>query len=52
MARGWHPAYGASAAMFALTLLGAGLGSWLYVLQLAHVRALTAPDVVAAKQFQ
>ncbi|MSR20340.1 MAG: VanZ family protein [Gemmatimonadetes bacterium] len=42
LARGWHPEYRASATMFALTLLGAGLGGWLYILQLAHVRALTA----------
>lgn len=40
IARGWHRAYGASASMFALTLLGAALGGWLYVLQLAHVRVL------------
>lgn len=40
VARGWHRAYGASATMFALTLAGAVLGGWLYVLQLAHVRAL------------
>lgn len=40
IARGWHPDYGASAVMFALTLLGAGLGGWVYSLQLAHVRAL------------
>jgi VanZ family protein len=41
LARGWHPEYAASATMFTLTLLGAGLGGWLYLLQLAHVRALT-----------
>lgn len=43
VARGWHPGYGASALMFALTLIAAGLGGWLYVLQLTHVRALVAP---------
>jgi VanZ family protein len=42
IARGWLAEQGASAVMFALTLLGAGLGGWLYLLQLAHVRALTA----------
>ena len=42
LARGWHPAHGASATMFALTMLGGGFGGWLYLLQLAHVRALTA----------
>ena len=43
VARGWNPGYGASALMLALTLIAAGLGGWLYVLQLAHVRALVAP---------
>jgi hypothetical protein len=38
--RGWHPSYGASATMFVLTLIGAGLGGWIYALQLAHVRAI------------
>jgi glycopeptide antibiotics resistance protein len=42
VARGWHPLYGASASMFILTVAGAGIGGWLYVLQLAHVRALIA----------
>jgi glycopeptide antibiotics resistance protein len=44
--RGWHPSYGASGLAFAGTVLGAALGAWLYVLQLAHVRALTSrmPD--------
>jgi glycopeptide antibiotics resistance protein len=38
--RGWHPAYGASAAMLVLTC-GAGVfGGWLYQLQREHVRAL------------
>jgi glycopeptide antibiotics resistance protein len=40
LARGWNAAYRASALMFALTLVGAGFGTWLYTLQLAHVRAL------------
>jgi len=40
LARGWHASYGASATMFALTLVGAGLGGWIYALQLAHVRAV------------
>jgi VanZ family protein len=40
IARGFHPQYGASATMFALTVLGAGLGGWVYTLQLAHVRAV------------
>lgn len=42
VARGWHPRHAASASMFALTLIAAVLGSWLYLLQLAHVRALVA----------
>jgi VanZ family protein len=44
--RGWHPAYGASLSLFVLTLFGAVLGGWIYVLQLVHIRALTskAPD--------
>jgi VanZ family protein len=40
VARGAYTPYGASATLYALTLLGALLGGWLYVLQLAHVRAL------------
>jgi hypothetical protein len=42
VARGWHAGHGASATMFVLTLVGAGLGGWLYTLQLAHVRAVAA----------
>jgi len=40
--RGWHPGYGASAMLFACTVAGASVGAWLYVLQLAHIRALTS----------
>jgi hypothetical protein len=44
--RGWHPAYGASGLLFALTVLGAVGGGWIYILQLEHVRALArrGPD--------
>jgi VanZ family protein len=40
--RGWHPAYGASGIVLALTLAGTLWGAWLYVLQLQHVQALGA----------
>jgi hypothetical protein len=40
--RGWHPSYGASGTLFASTVVGAMVGAWLYVLQLAHIRALTS----------
>jgi VanZ family protein len=40
--RGWHPGYGASGMLFACTVVGALVGAWLYVLQLAHIRALTS----------
>jgi VanZ family protein len=48
--RGWHPGYGASGLAFVATALGAALGAWLYILQLAHVRALTSrmPDARVA----
>lgn len=42
VARGWHPDHGASATLFALTLVGCVLGGWIYTLQLAHVRAVAA----------
>lgn len=42
VASGWHPDRGASATMFLLTVVAAGLGGWLYTLQLAHVRAVAA----------
>jgi hypothetical protein len=48
LARGWHRLYGASASMFALTLMGAGFGTWLYTLQLAHVRALVGSGAPSA----
>jgi hypothetical protein len=41
LARGLHAAQVASATLFGLTVLGAGLGGWVYTLQLAHVRAVT-----------
>jgi hypothetical protein len=41
--RGWHPAHGASASLFVLTVVGALAGAWIYVLQLDHVRALAGP---------
>lgn len=47
LARGWHPQHTASATMFALTLIAAGLGGWLYTLQLAHVRAVAAGHAAA-----
>ena len=40
--RGWHPEHGASGLLFALTILGAIGGTWIYVLQLEHVRALAS----------
>lgn len=40
VARGWYSAHVASALMFTLTIGAATLGSVLYTLQLAHVRAL------------
>ncbi len=43
LTRGWHGGYGASALMFALTLIASLIGGWLYLLQLDHVRALVRP---------
>jgi predicted exporter len=40
--RGWHPAHGASGALLVLTTAASAGGVWLYVLQLEHVRALSA----------
>ena len=40
IARGFHPAYHASALMVAFTLGAAMFGGWLYLLQRDHVRAL------------
>lgn len=39
-ARGFHPAYRASALMLLFTISAAALGGWLYQLQRDHVRAL------------
>jgi VanZ family protein len=47
IARGFHAAHGASGTMFVLTVLGAGLGGWVYTLQLAHVRAVARAAVTA-----
>jgi len=48
LARGYHPSHGASATLFALTVLGAGLGGWVYTLQLAHVRAVARREAEVA----
>ncbi len=48
VASGWHPDRGASATMFVLTVVAAGLGGWLYTLQLAHVRAVAVRRAAAA----
>ncbi|MEQ1692397.1 MAG: hypothetical protein ABMA00_13985, partial [Gemmatimonas sp.] len=42
IARGFHPAYHASALMWCFTVGAAVLGGWLYQLQRDHVRALLA----------
>jgi VanZ family protein len=47
LARGWHPDHGASATMFALTLVGSALGGRIYTLQLAHVRAVASRQAAA-----
>jgi hypothetical protein len=44
--RGWNPMYGASGLLLVLTLLSSVFGVWLYLLQLAHVRALSAPRTI------
>ncbi len=41
-ARGWHPEYGASVVMLALTITASTFGGWLYLLQRDHVKALVA----------
>ncbi len=42
IARGFHPAYHASALMVAFTVAAATVGGWIYHLQRDHVRALLA----------
>jgi glycopeptide antibiotics resistance protein len=44
VARGWSPWAGASLIMWGLTLASAAFGGWLYLLQLAHIRALLGRD--------
>jgi hypothetical protein len=48
IARGWHQAHVASALMFVFTVSGAALGSALYALQLAHVRALVRRPAISS----
>ena len=40
IARGFHPAYGASLLMVTFSLGAAAVGGWIYQLQRDHVRAL------------
>jgi hypothetical protein len=42
VARGFHPAYHASALMLLITIGAAAFGGWLYQLQRDHVRTLLA----------
>jgi hypothetical protein len=44
LVRGFGPWSGASLVMFVLTLFAAAFGGFLYLLQLAHIRALLGHD--------